>query len=84
MRNPDKNERGKMMANFVRGRGDMMGMAGNLNDGGDITVQVKSYYPNDYGLYCMGGNVNEWVSDVYRPLSFDDVEEFSPYSYNFV
>ncbi len=82
MRNPDKNERGKMMANFVRGRGDMMGMAGNLNDGGDITVQVKSYYPNDYGLYCMGGNVNEWVSDVYRPLSFDDVEEFSPYRGN--
>jgi len=82
VRNKDKNERGKMMANFVRGRGDMMGMAGDLNDQGDITVDVKSYYPNDYGLYCMAGNVNEWVADVYRPLSFEDVEEFSPFRGN--
>lgn len=81
-RNADKKERGKMMANFVRGKGDMMGMAGDLNDAGDITVDVRSYYPNDYGLYCMAGNVNEWVADVYRPLSFEDVEEFSPYRGN--
>ncbi len=82
VRNADKKERGKMMANFVRGNGDMMGMAGSLNDGGDITVPVKSYYPNDYGLYCMAGNVNEWVADVYRPLSFEDVDEFSPFRGN--
>ncbi|TAJ12156.1 gliding motility lipoprotein GldJ [Marinilabiliaceae bacterium JC017] len=82
VRNADKKERGRMMANFVRGNGDMMGMAGSLNDGGDITVPVKSYYPNDYGLYCMAGNVNEWVADVYRPMSLDDVEEFSPYRGN--
>ena len=47
-----------------------------------ITVNVHSYYPNDYGLYCMAGNVNEWVADVYRPLSFDEVDEFSPYRGN--
>ena len=82
LRNADKKERGKMMANFVRGNGDMMGMAGDLNDGGDITVDVHSYYPNDYGLYCMAGNVNEWVADVYRPLSFEDMDEFSPYRGN--
>jgi formylglycine-generating enzyme len=82
VRNADKKERGKMMANFVRGSGDMMGTAGALNDAGDITVPVKSYYPNDYGLYCMAGNVNEWVADVYRPLSFEDVDEFSPYRGN--
>lgn len=82
VRNRNSKERGKMMANFVRGNGDMMGMAGSLNDGGDITVPVKSYYPNDFGLYCMAGNVNEWVSDVYRPLSFEDVDEFSPYRGN--
>ncbi len=81
-RNANDKERGRMMANFVRGRGDYMGMAGDLNDAGDITVDVHSYYPNDYGLYCMAGNVNEWVSDVYRPLSFDDVDEFSPYRGN--
>lgn len=81
-RNADKKERGKMMANFVRGSGDMMGMAGDLNDGGDVTVDVRSYYPNDYGLFCMAGNVNEWVADVYRPLSFEDMDEFSPYRGN--
>ncbi|HBX89180.1 MAG TPA: gliding motility lipoprotein GldJ [Marinilabiliaceae bacterium] len=82
LRNPAKGERGRMMANFIRGTGDYMGMAGSLNDGGDITVPVKSFYPNDYGLYCMAGNVNEWVADVYRPLSFGDMEEFSPYRGN--
>ncbi len=82
VRNASKKERGQMMANFVRGNGDYMGMAGSLNDRGDVTVHVKSYYPNDYGLYCMAGNVNEWVADVYRPLSFQDVEEFSPYRGN--
>nr|WP_321412504.1 SUMF1/EgtB/PvdO family nonheme iron enzyme [uncultured Carboxylicivirga sp.] len=82
LRNADKKERGKMMANFVRGTGDMMGMAGDLNDAGDITVDVHSYYPNDFGLYCMAGNVNEWVADVYRPLSFEDMDEFSPYRGN--
>lgn len=82
VRNASKKERGRMMANFVRGAGDYMGMAGALNDGGDITVPVNSYYPNDYGLYCMAGNVNEWVADVYRPLSFDDIDEFSPFRGN--
>ncbi|MFO8002000.1 MAG: gliding motility lipoprotein GldJ [Marinilabilia sp.] len=82
LRNPSKKERGKMMANFVRDQGDYMGMAGDLNDGGDITVPVDSYYPNDFGLYCMAGNVNEWVADVYRPSSHQDVNEFSPFRGN--
>ncbi|ASB49675.1 gliding motility lipoprotein GldJ [Alkalitalea saponilacus] len=82
VRNPDRRDRGQMMANFVRGRGDYMGMAGSLNDGGDITVPVRSYWPNDYGLYNMAGNVNEWVADVYRPLSHQDTEEFSPFRGN--
>jgi len=73
---------GKMRANFVRGKGDMMGLAGSLNDGGSITVPVKSYWPNDYGLYCMAGNVNEWVQDVYRPLSSQDVSDFRPFRGN--
>jgi len=68
---------GLMVANFKRGRGDYMGMAGALNDNAHITAPVRSYVPNDYGLYCMAGNVNEWVNDVYRPMTsvlLQDVE----------
>lgn len=82
LRQDDKKARGEMRANFVRGRGDYMGTAGDLNDNGAITVPVKSYWPNDYGLYCMAGNVNEWVADVYRPLSAEDVNEFRPFRGN--
>jgi gliding motility-associated lipoprotein GldJ len=79
-----KKEKGDLRANFVRGRGDYMGMAGALNDNADITAPIYSYNPNDYGLYCMAGNVNEWVSDVYRPLSLNDMEEFNPYRGNVI
>jgi sulfatase modifying factor 1 len=71
-----------MRANFVRGKGDLMGMAGSLNDAGSITVPVTSYWANDYGLYNMAGNVNEWVADVYRPMSYDDVSDFRPFRGN--
>jgi len=30
----------------------------------------------------MAGNVNEWVMDVYRPLSFEDMDEFRPFRGN--
>ena len=82
VRNSAPNARGEMMANFVRGRGDMMGVAGSLNDNASITGDVKSYWPNDYGLYCMAGNVNEWVQDVYRPMTSDDIDEFNPFRGN--
>jgi len=82
LRNHQKKYRGQMMANYKRGRGDMMGTAGSLNDGGSVTREVASYWPNDYGLYNMAGNVNEWVLDVYRPLSYDDVEDFNPFRGN--
>ncbi len=84
LRKDDRKEKGRLRANFVRGRGDMMGMAGALNDNADITAPVFSYEPNDYGLYCMAGNVNEWVADVYRPLSFLDVDEFQPFRGNVI
>jgi len=67
---------GTFLANFKRGRGDNMGTAGKLNDKADITSPVKSYYPNDYGLYNMVGNVNEWVMDVYRPMTSTDANDF--------
>lgn len=82
VRNSSSRDRGRMMANFVRGSGDYMGTAGSLNDGEPIPAAVRSYWPNDYGLYDMAGNVNEWVLDVYRPLSGTDVDEFRPFRGN--
>ncbi|MCZ6898822.1 MAG: SUMF1/EgtB/PvdO family nonheme iron enzyme, partial [Bacteroidetes bacterium] len=63
---------------FRRGRGDYAGIAGKLNDGAMITSYVYEYPPNDFGLYNIGGNVSEWVQDVYRPLSFQDMEDLNP------
>ena len=34
--------------------------------------------PNDFGLYHMAGNMNEWVYDVYRPLTFQDADDLNP------
>ncbi len=82
VRQDEAANRGQMRANFVRGRGDMMGVAGDLNDNATVPAPVDSYWPNDFGLYCMAGNVNEWVQDVYRPLTFEDVDEFNPYRGN--
>ncbi len=82
VRNDEQQFQGAIRANFVRGRGDYMGVAGHLNDGADITAPVESYWPNDYGLYHMAGNVSEWVLDVYRPLSSEDFDEFRPFRGN--
>lgn len=82
LRNGDAKDRGKFMANFRRGSGDYMGIAGDLNDGDALPAPVKSYWANDYGLYNMAGNVSEWVLDVYRPLSFEDVNDHNPFRGN--
>src|SRR5690554_5615310 len=82
VRNADDKYLGQMLANFRRGRGDMMGVAGQLNDNAEITATVYSYWPNDYGLYNMAGNVSEWVMDVYRPMTPQDADDFRPFRGN--
>lgn len=82
LRNDNSKVRGQMRANYVRGRGDYMGTAGDLNDNAEITSPVKAYWPNDYNLYGMAGNVSEWVMDVYRPLTMEDANEFRPFRGN--
>lgn len=82
IRSANKGTRGLIYANFKRGEGDNMGVAGYLNDGADITAPVNAYMPNDFGLYNMAGNVSEWVLDTYRQMSFDKVEDFSPFRGN--
>jgi gliding motility-associated lipoprotein GldJ len=60
---------GDIMANFKRGRGDYMGMSGALNDNASIPGPVRTFLPNDFGLYNMAGNVSEWTADVFRPMT---------------
>jgi len=82
LRTDSKDYYGSFVANFKRGNGDYMGVAGNLNDGAAFPAPVYAYWPNDYGLFNMAGNVSEWVLDVYRPLSFEDVSDHNPYRGN--
>ena len=74
--------KGRMLANFVRGKGDMMGVAGDHNDEYVLTAPVDAYQPNDFGLYNMAGNVNEWVLDVYRETSYEEMTEYNPFRGN--
>nr|HMQ43875.1 gliding motility lipoprotein GldJ [Mariniflexile sp.] len=81
-RNGSRKYRGDQLANFKQGKGDYGGIAGWSDDGADITNKVKSYEPNDYGLYDMAGNVAEWVADVYRPIVDDEYNDFNYYRGN--
>ncbi len=76
-RESSRRYRGDQMANFKQGKGDYSGLAGWSNDGADITMKIKSYKPNAFGLYDMSGNVSEWVADVYRPIIDNDANDFS-------
>ena len=72
---------GSFLANFKRGSGDNMGVAGGLNDRSAIPAEVTAFFPNGFGVYNMSGNVSEWVADVYRPLT-NDGDDFNPYRGN--
>ena len=76
-RNKSRRYRGDQLANFKQSKGDYSGVPGWSSDGGDITMPVKSYKPNAFGLYDMSGNVAEWVADVYRPIIDNDANDFN-------
>ncbi len=72
-----KNAKGCLMANFKPGRGDYAA------DGGPQTVNVRSYFPNDYGLYNMAGNVSEWTMSAFDEAATTFVHDMNPtFNYN--
>ena len=67
-----RNSKGCLLANFKPGRGNY------AEDGGLHTVAVGSYFPNDYGLYDMSGNVSEWTETAYTPNSYTQIHDLNP------
>ena len=67
-----RNAKGCLLANFKPGRGDYPA------DGGLYTVKADGYFPNDYGLYCMAGNVAEWTSSAYYENAYSFIHDLQP------
>jgi sulfatase modifying factor 1 len=45
----------------------------------DSTQYISySYNPNDYGLYCMAGNVSEWTSNAFDESAYDFAHDLNP------
>jgi gliding motility-associated lipoprotein GldJ len=81
-RSTKRRTEGDQLANFKQGKGDYSGVAGWSSDNADITAPVRAFPANSFGLYGMGGNVAEWVADVYRPIINSDVSDMSYYRGN--
>ena len=67
-----RNAKGCLIANFKPGRGNYP------EDGGMYTVKADAYFPNDYGLYNMAGNVAEWTLTAYAENILSRVSDLNP------
>ena len=72
-----RNTQGCFLGNFKPLRGNY------IDDGGFHTVKINSYNPNDYGLFCMAGNVAEWTSNAFDESAYNFSHDLNPdYKYN--
>ena len=72
-----RNSKGCLLSNFKPGRGNYP------DDGGFYTVKVNSYWPNDFGLYNMAGNVAEWTADAFEENAVSFQHDLNgTYTYN--
>jgi formylglycine-generating enzyme required for sulfatase activity len=67
-----RNAAGCFLGNFKPMRGRY------FEDGGVYTVKVYSYNPNNFGLYCMAGNVSEWCESAYDESSYEFMDDINP------
>src|SRR6266498_313576 len=67
-----RNKKGCLLANFKPGRGNY------VEDGGFYTVRADAYWPNDFGLYNMSGNVSEWTSSLFYESAYNFVHDMNP------
>jgi formylglycine-generating enzyme len=67
-----RNAKGCLLANFKPGRGNYP------EDGGQYTVKADAYYPNDYGLFNMAGNVSEWTSSAFYENAYSFLHDLNP------
>lgn len=67
-----RNKKGCLLANFKPGRGNY------IEDGGFYTVPVDAYWPNQYGLYNMAGNVAEWTGSYFYEGAYNIMSDLSP------
>ena len=67
-----RNKKGCLLANFKPGRGNY------VEDGGFYTVRADAYWPNDFGLYNMAGNVSEWTSSLFYESAYNFVHDMNP------
>lgn len=71
-----RNSKGCFLANFKPGRGDY------IADAWSRTAPADAYFPNDYGLYNMPGNVAEWCQDDFEETAYQYAHDQDPVFYD--